>query len=182
MRFFWLACSFELALLPVAAVIAYFYGQPLFSDLRWNLTDLLLGLAATVPLLAFFLWGMQSSLGPLARIRQRLEALRPLFSSWSLLQLGVISALAGICEEVLFRSVIQGSIAVTAGPVLGLIVASILFGCAHLVTIAYGIIAAAIGIYIGLLWLLGGNLLTPIVTHALYDFVALVYLLRWRRS
>ena len=181
-RFFWVACAIELALLPVAAVMAFVSGQALFSDLHWNLMDLLVGLVATIPLLGLFWWALTSSRKSLVRIRQRLEALRPLFESWSLVQLGVISILAGVCEEVLFRSVIQGSITAFAGPALGLLLASVLFGCAHLVTLAYGIIATTIGIYIGLLWLLGGNLLIPIVTHAVYDFVALMCLLRWWRT
>ena len=180
-RFFWLACIFEAALLPVAAMIAYFTGQPLFSDLHWSGKDCLVGLGATVPLLVLFWWMLRSSLAPFAAIRRLLDKLRPLFASWSLTQLGVISMLAGLCEEVLFRSVIQSALAAFSGPAIALVAASVLFGGAHLITIAYGIIAAAIGVYLGLLWLLSGNLLTPIVTHAAYDFVALVYLLRSRR-
>jgi len=33
---------------------------------------------------------------------------------------------------------------------------------------------------LGLLWSFTGNLLTPIVTHAVYDFAALIYFLRVR--
>jgi membrane protease YdiL (CAAX protease family) len=40
------------------------------------------------------------------------------------------------------------------------------------------IVATVIGAYLGVLWLWTGNLMTPIVVHALYDFVALIYLLR----
>ena len=181
-RFFWLACVFEGALLPVAAMIAYFAGQPLFSDWHWSAKDFLAGLGATIPLFVLFWWMLRSSLGPLTAIRQLFNKLRPLFASWSLAQLGVISVLAGICEEVLFRSVIQGALNGFAGPAVALLAASVLFGCAHLVTVAYGVIAAAIGVYLGLLWLVSGNLLTPVVTHAAYDFAALVYLLRSRRS
>ncbi len=181
-RFFWFGCAIEGALLLLAAMIAYFAGQPLLSDLHWSAKDFLLGLGASVPLYALFWWGMRSSFGPLADIRQVLAKLRPLFASWSLAQLGTISVIAGICEEVLFRSVIQGALAAFAGPVLALITASVLFGFAHLVTVAYGIIAAVIGIYLGLLWVFGENLLIPIVTHAAYDFAALVYLLRSRRA
>ena len=178
-RFFWLACAIEAALLVVAFAIAYPFGQSLLSDLHWSVTDLLVGLASSVPLLVLFWWMLRSSLKPLARIRRvLLTGLRPLFAPWSLIQLGIISVLAGICEEVLFRSVIQGTLATVAGPWIALIFASLLFGGAHLVTVAYGIIAAAIGVYLGLLWLLGENLLIPIVAHAAYDFLALVYFLR----
>ena len=181
-RFFWVACAIEAALLLVAAAIAWPFGQPLLSDLHWSSADLLLGLAASLPLCALFWWMMQSSMKPLARIRSLLVGgLRPLFASWSLPQLGLLSALAGLAEEVLFRSVIQGTTAAYFGSAVGLVVASIVFGAAHLVTGTYGIIAGVIGAYLGLLWLLAENLLLPIVTHAAYDFVALVYLLRvWR--
>jgi len=84
---------------------------------------------------------------------------------------------------VLFRSVIQGALSTSAGPVIALLVASALFGCAHLVTVGYAVIAAAIGVYLGILWIWSDNLLTPIVTHATYDFIALTYLLRsWNAS
>jgi membrane protease YdiL (CAAX protease family) len=181
-RFVWFAFAVEAALLPVAALIAWPFGQPLFSDLHWSGADFLLGLAATVPLFALFLCMMQSSLEPLARIRGLLAgSLRPLFASWSLLQLGLLSALAGLAEEVLFRSVIQGIVSAHFGVPAGLVVASIVFGAVHLVTGTYGIIAGIVGAYLGLLWLAGENLLVPVVTHAAYDFAALVYLVRfWR--
>ncbi len=178
--FFWFACAVESALLIVAFVLARLFGQPLFSDFHWSFIDLLLGLAASAPLFILFCWMLRSSLAPLARIRRLLVAgLRPYFASWSLIQLAFISLLAGVCEEVLFRSVIQGTLSVNAGPFIALIIASALFGGAHLVTLAYAVIAAAIGAYLGVLWLLGGNLLIPITAHAAYDFAALVYFLRF---
>lgn len=177
--FYWIVCAIEVALLPIAAGLAYALGHPLLSDLRWNVTDFFLGIAASIPLCALFWWMMGSSLEPLARIRRLLVgSLTPLFGSWSLLQLAFVSVLAGISEEILFRSVIQGAASARFGPEIGLALASVLFGAVHLVTRAYGVIAALIGVYLGLLWLAGGNLLIPIVTHAAYDFVALVYLLR----
>ena len=169
----------EAALLLVAGAIAWPFGQPLLSDLHWSAADFLLGLAASAPLCVLFWWMMHSSLKPLARIRRLLVgSLRPLFAPWSVLQLGFLSALAGLAEEILFRSVIQGISTTYFGSAVGLAVASMLFGAAHLVTGTYGIIAGVIGLYLGLLWLVGENLLIPIVTHALYDFVALVYLIR----
>jgi hypothetical protein len=179
-RIFWPACAVEAALLIIALALAYLFGQPWLSNLHWSATDLLLGLAASVPLFLLFRWMLGSSLAPFVRIRELLVAgLRPIFAPWSLAQLGFISLSAGICEEVLFRSVIQGTLSAMAGPLVALIIASMLFGAAHLITVAYGIIAAAIGAYLGVLWLLGGNLLIPIAAHAAYDFIALVYFLRF---
>jgi hypothetical protein len=42
------------------------------------------------------------------------------------------------------------------------------------------IIASILGLYLGLVLFLGGNLISVIIVHALYDFAALSYLLRIR--
>ena len=55
-----------------------------------------------------------------------------------------------------------------------------MFGLAHSVTRTYAILATIIGLYFGWLWLATGNLLVPITTHAVYDFLALVYFVRIR--
>ena len=83
-----------------------------------------------------------------------------------------------MCEEVFFRSVIQGGLARHIGTIPGLAVASVIFGIFHLVNKTYALIATLIGAYLGILWIVIGNLLAPIATHAVYDFVALAYFLR----
>jgi membrane protease YdiL (CAAX protease family) len=42
----------------------------------------------------------------------------------------------------------------------------------------YAILAALIGLYLGLLLIWTGSLLAPAVAHGLYDFIALLYLVR----
>jgi uncharacterized protein len=108
--------------------------------------------------------------------------LGPLFGNWSILQLALISVCAGISEEAFFRGAIQGSLADHVGMRVALVMASLLFGAFHLITWTYAIIAVLIGAYLGLLWIWTGNLMTPMVTHAVYDFAALAYFLRVYRS
>ena len=108
--------------------------------------------------------------------------LRPLFGNWSVLQLLTISLVAGISEEAFFRGAIQGSMADHVGLGIALVTASLLFGAFHLITWTYAIIAALIGAYLGMLWIWTDNLMTPMVTHAVYDSVALVYFLRVYRN
>ena len=108
--------------------------------------------------------------------------LRPLFGNWSLLQLFAISLVAGLSEEAFFRGAIQGSLADRVNVILAVVLASALFGAFHLLTWIYATIAAFIGAYLGLLWIWTGNLMTPMITHAVYDFAALVYFLRVYRS
>ena len=57
--------------------------------------------------------------------------------NWSVLQLFVISLVAGISEEAFFRGAIQGSLADRVGMSLALVLASMLFGAAHLITWTY---------------------------------------------
>jgi hypothetical protein len=104
--------------------------------------------------------------------------LQPLFRGWSLGQILVISMLAGLCEEAFFRGALQNSLHILLGDAPALFVASALFGLAHRITWLYALLATLFGLYFGLLYLLTGNLLTPALTHALYDFLALSLLLR----
>jgi CAAX protease family protein len=61
---------------------------------------------------------------------------------------------------------------------LALTLGAIAFGLAHWISTAYAVVAAIVGLYLGALYLFADNLLAPIVTHALYDFVALLVLAR----
>jgi uncharacterized protein len=173
----------ELSLLLLAAIAAWAFDLPLFADLHWNGLDFCLGVAATIPLLLAFACLLQSTLPALERIRLFLETvMKPAMGHWNWLQLAWISILAGVCEEALFRAVLQGGLSEVVGPGLALVLAAVLFGFCHWITHAYALLAALVGLYLGGLWLWTGNLLVPIVAHAVYDFVALAWLLRWRRS
>ena len=152
-------------------------------DIHWDLGAALIGIVAAIPPLSFFLWTLNSQLQLFSYHRGLLESLlRPLLGNWSVLQLLAISVIAGISEEAFFRGAIQGSLADRGGVVLALVSASSVFGACHLLTYTYAIVAAFIGAYLGLLWIWTGNLLTPMITHAVYDFVALVYFLRVYRG
>jgi membrane protease YdiL (CAAX protease family) len=154
----------------------------LFADLHWNGRDLGLGVAATIPLLLAFACLLRSTLPALQRIRLFLETvMKPAMRHWNWLQLAWISILAGVCEEALFRAVLQGGLSEVVGPGSALVLAAVVFGLCHWITHTYALLAALVGLYLGGLWLWTGNLLVPIVAHAVYDFVALAWLLRGRR-
>ncbi|HDY67103.1 MAG: CPBP family intramembrane metalloprotease [Candidatus Scalindua sediminis] len=91
-----------------------------------------------------------------------------IFSKTKLLDLCLISILAGFAEELLFRGVIQVK--------LGIIGASIIFGLLHFITPAYCVIATIMGFYLGFLFQYYESLLIPIQLHFIYDLGALVYL------
>ena len=175
-------CLFELALLVVAVLWGWLFHRPAL-DLRWSLTSAFIGILAAIPPFLFFLWTLKSKLHVWSRHKELMESLlRPLFGNWSILQLTLISICAGLSEEAFFRGAIQGSVADHVGVCIALVMASLLFGAFHLITWTYAIIAAFIGVYLGLLWIWTGNLLTPMITHAVYDFAALVCFLRVYRG
>jgi membrane protease YdiL (CAAX protease family) len=112
------------------------------------------------------------------------ESVAPLFRGVRLGELAVIAGLAGLGEEMLFRGVIQRALAGWIGGPSGLWIAlgvtAVLFGLGHAITRMYFAIAALMGLYLGGLLLATNNLLVPITAHAVYDFLALVYLVRIR--
>ena len=82
---------------------------------------------------------------------------------------------AGVGEEMLFRGVLQYELGTRFGDMIGVAVASVVFGALHAVTPFYAILAGVASIYFGYLYLWSGNLAVPISTHALYDVGALLY-------
>ncbi len=117
-------------------------------------------------------WGPLRDLDRIMR-----EGVLPLFRDCSLGELLLVSVLAGLGEEMLFRGVVQvGFERLLGSPWIALAAASVLFGLAHPITMTYAVLAGLIGVYFGWLLMATGNLLAPITTHAAYDFVALVYL------
>jgi uncharacterized protein len=174
----------EGSLTPVAIVLGWLLGTPSLATLfHFDWRQVLLGVAATLPPLGLFWFCVVCPWRPFAEIAKITTAtLVPLFRDCSLIQLAIVSALAGLGEETLFRGVVQAAAAQwiggTYGVWLALLIAAVLFGLLHSITPMYAVMAGLIGLYLGGLWLACGNLLTPIVVHAVYDFIALVYLIR----
>jgi membrane protease YdiL (CAAX protease family) len=180
---FYFACFTEASLLGVAALIGAVLRQGMFEELRWRTVDALWGVAAVGPMLLGFAWLLRSDAGFAASIRRFFEhVIRPVFGGWSMAQLAVISLLAGICEEALFRGALQSGLARFVGTAPALLIASVAFGFAHPISKEYIVSAGIIGVFLGALFILTSNLLAPIVAHALYDFCALTWFLRFHRG
>jgi uncharacterized protein len=179
------AAVFEGGLAVAAIGLGWLLGEPPLRTFQFEARHAALGIAATLPPLAMFWLCLKAPLPALRTIIRILdETLVPMFRECGLVQLAIISVLAGLGEEMLFRGVIQaavaGQIGGTRGIWLGLAAAAVLFGMLHSITPTYALLAGLIGLYLGGLWLLCGNLLAPITTHAVYDFVVLVYLVKGR--
>lgn len=138
----------------------------------WSLADVSLGmLAATPPLLVMPLleWRVDRYMPGLRGLRQSIDlVLAPLVGRMRLAEVLVISALAGVSEEVFFRGVLQLEI--------GVLLASLIFGLFHAVSLPYALWATAVGSYLGCLAQWHGNLSVPIVAHMMIDIVGLLYI------
>ena len=154
----------------------------------WRDTDLVFGgtakgatygllMAAVLAVVNLYLLVRAPALPGVPSIRRLyVEVMQPVFANLSVTEIAVISAVAGIGEELLFRGVLQSE--------LGLFSASVLFGLAHMGgggTLAFGCWVMVMGGMLGILAIVTEGLLAPIIAHAVYDAAAMSYI-RWDRN
>jgi membrane protease YdiL (CAAX protease family) len=167
-----LAFLVEGVALILALVLARIWSIPLLPLSEHLMRDILIGTAgAVIPFVLFcFSLSEKAKAVPIIRsLRKTITGdIRALFASSTFIDICLISIVAGLAEELLFRGVIQVK--------WGILAASILFGLLHGVTPAYILLATVIGFYIGLLYHIFQSLLIPIQLHCIYDFGALIYL------
>lgn len=174
----------EGGLVLLAAVLAYVFAVPLW-DLMWPAERLPIaltwGLAATLPMVAFFVLMLTTSWRPLANLRDQAQQLvGGLVKGAGWLPVVLLAVMAGIGEEALFRGVLQPlairwltPLGPEVAPWIGMVAVSLLFGLAHPMSTAYIVVATLAGLFLGTLALLTGEVLSATIAHALYDVVAL---------
>jgi membrane protease YdiL (CAAX protease family) len=109
------------------------------------------------------------------RFGEQLErSLRAVLGPLSLAECWLLALLSGVAEEAFFRGALQ--------PQVGLLAASLLFGAAHFVPrrelIAWTGFSIAAGLLLGWLFDATGNLVAPVVAHAVINGVNLRHLTR----
>ncbi len=172
----WQGLLFEGILLVLAIGLALFVGLQPWAELQSSPNAWMVSVVATVPLILLLVILLQLPFEWIERIMEAVRtALLPMIQRTGLWGIALLSIMAGVGEEFLFRGVIQEWLVSPLGEWGALAVASLLFGAAHFITPAYFILATLMGAYLGLLYIWTGNLLVPVVVHALYDFVALGY-------
>ncbi|AKS42365.1 CPBP family intramembrane glutamic endopeptidase [Wenzhouxiangella marina] len=175
--------GFELGLGVLALLLAWAFGVSFAGQFGggWAGT-LLFGMLGTVPMLALLVGLECSNAAWVEALRGFVRRhLIPLFQGVGPSGVFLLALSAGVCEELLFRGVIQTGLAGPFGPWPALLLASLLFGLAHAMTRAYFVLTTVMGLYLGLLQIWTGSLLVPMLVHFLYDWVALAWLLRGRR-
>ncbi len=177
-----MAMAFEGGLCLLAMALGWLLAVSWWDRLTIDASDVAWGIAATGPMLLGMLVVRRSRWRPFVRLNAVTEHLADeLFAGATVVDLAIVSLLAGVGEELLFRGVLQAWLSAPIGPVAAVLLASALFGMAHWITKTYALLAILIGVYLGWLFLHFDNLLVPIVAHGLYDFVALMIVMQGRR-
>jgi CAAX protease family protein len=180
-----IAMLFEGGLGVLALVVGWALDRPLGELIDWTVTGALWGAAAALPPIVLLLVCVRIPVWPFSDVAEVIDRmLTPMFRDIGLVNLAMISALAGLGEELLFRGLLQQGLANwiggPAGVWIALAAASIIFGLVHPVTPTYAVLATLMGAYLGWLWIDTENLLVPIAAHGVYDFLTLTYIVKIR--
>lgn len=201
------AVLFESALGGVAILLGWFVGPdarllvPRIEDGRWLefAGGLGWGLLAAVPMLLFVAGVRKIPCGPVRQLEELGDdGIFKLLLQLTPLEMILVSICAGVGEELLFRGWLlpmvrglfvdggllnsMGSLDGGANSVIAIgtavAISSLVFGLVHPITKLYVLITAMIGVYLGMILVWTENLLIPIVAHAAYDAVQMIYS-RW---
>ncbi len=175
------AVFFEGGLAPLSLFLGWWLGHNPLAQFAWRGMDALWGVLGAIPLVCLFVGMLRWPIGPLERIKIFCEKeFAPMLagSSWS--DMALIALSAGVGEEMLFRGVLQCSLASWMGVGWGLALSSVLFGLLHPISVPYIALTIVVGLYLGGAFLLTGNLLSVMVMHGIYDFALMAYLLKIR--
>lgn len=154
--------------------LSFLFKTPLGEQITLSGQAVALGFIATAPLALFLLWFMRTRNSYLAAFRQsQVEFFAAIGFEFTWPRIVMMALAAGICEELLFRGVFQTYADRFMPVIAAILLTNLVFGALHWRTALYAAIAGLVGIYLGGLYWISGSLTAPIITHALYDFIAL---------
>jgi uncharacterized protein len=190
---FVVAAFAELSFGFLGMILGWFFGPdpkahvPIWSDAKGLFVGIVLGGCLGAILAAAIFALARLPLRSLRDLQEMMETrLREFLIQLTPVELVVLAMAAGIGEEILFRGWLQQGLFTLLGAeknalfgVLGLLIASVLFGLAHPISPVYVVLATLMGIALGGIYWSTGNLLCAIVAHAVYDAIIL---LKWNRE
>ena len=184
----------EYLMVPIALVMMWVCDLPNADSITGQLRGedpwswgVAFGLLATIPMLLSIVLTAMVPWRPLVELRELVQTkLAPLFRGMPSWALFLIAMGAGFGEEWLFRGFgIQGVdwlLPDAWSPVVvqwtAILIVALVFGGVHALTPMYFFLTFAMGVYFGYLVLLTESLMPVVVAHGLYDYVALLYIMR----
>ena len=165
-----------LFLAVIAVILSLLLRTPLPPQIELNANDVFIGIIATLPLALLLAWFSNTKIRPLAEFRRsQIEFFYKMKSVFTPTRIILLAIAAGISEELLFRGVMQPWLDKFIPLPAAIIVSNIIFGLLHVRTMLYAVAAGLVGVYLGVLYAITGNLLTPIIVHIIYDAIAFEY-------
>ena len=159
-----------------AVGLSLLLNTPIGPQFSLEPNDFLLGVIATLPLVVFLWWFTRTRIASLVEFRRsQIDFFASLGFMFTPPRIVLMAIAAGITEELLFRGVFQTWLDSFSPLLIAIIASNVVFGLLHMRTALYALIAGCVGAYLGVVFAVSGNLLTPITTHIVYDAVALEY-------
>lgn len=155
-------------------------------SLRGKVSDVPLGFFGgailQIPILIIVLIIIQAIFGEIEQSGRAL-ALIDMADTWPkvIVLILFVGVGAPVVEELFYRGIVQRWLVDTIGPVLGIGIASVIFGAVHLSLIEFAPLAV-VGAVLGYLYWRTGRLLPAIVAHMTFNMITLVNLLVASRS
>lgn len=163
------------ALLSFGAVaLSFAFDTPLGPLLNPTPAAIIAGFLGAGPPLALLFWLMRTTWAPVVRFREsQIDFLREIGFSFTPLRITLLSLAAGVGEELLFRGVLQTFADRHLPLIAAIALTNLLFGALHARTLLYALAAAIVGAYLGWLFVVTKSLMSAIIAHTVYDFIAL---------
>ncbi|MEM8771101.1 MAG: CPBP family intramembrane glutamic endopeptidase [Pseudomonadota bacterium] len=158
----------------IAYALSALFGVSLNDQFSLSVKDALLGIAATAPPALLLLFIMRTKNPFLVSFRKRqIEYFAELPFSFSPLFIITASVAAGIFEEMLFRGFLQTTLALYMPLAAAILLSNIVFGLLHWNSAFTAALTGLVGVYLGVIFAVTGNLLTVMIAHGLYDILAM---------
>jgi uncharacterized protein len=184
----------EYLMVPIALVMMWVCVLPnadsitgqLLGEYHWSWA-VAFGLFATIPMLLSIVLTAMVPWRPLVELRELVQTkMAPLFRGMPSWALFLIAMGAGFGEEWLFRGFgVQGVgwlLPDSWSPEMvqwtAILIVALVFGGLHALTPMYFFLTFVMGIYFGYLVWETESLLPAVVAHGLYDYIALLYIMR----
>jgi len=94
--------------------------------------------------------------------------------TYNLLLVASLLARLSRSPQLLFRGCIQQGLGMAVPEIVSVVLTSVIFALGHAVTPLYALISFIASMYFGWVYLYTGDLLIPIISHSLYDMIAVV--------
>lgn len=177
-----LTIATEGGLLAAALALGWLVGAPFWAEASAGPLALVHGVAAGLALFALAMGLLELPTRFAATVQRDVDRLKGAFQEATFVDLALISVLAGAGEEAFFRGFLQTAAAGYVGLPVAILAVSVAFGAAHLISPAYATFTAILSVLFGVLYVWSGNIVVPMIAHAAYDLVALLYAMRYRKK